>query len=65
MIIVMRVKINKTKQMLRVVASFALLIGLASCSSSSPLPNGQADLVKIADGKIVKVVDGDTVDIDI
>ena len=60
MIIVMRVKINKTKQMLRVVASFALLIGLASCSSSSPLPNGQADLVKIADGKIVKVVDGDT-----
>ena len=65
MITVMKVRIIKTTQMRGVIASFALLIGLASCSSSSPLPNGQVDLVKIADGKIVKVVDGDTVDIDI
>ena len=65
MITVMKVRIIETTQMRGVIASFALLIGLASCSSSSPLPNGQADLVKIADGKIVKVVDGDTVDIDI
>jgi len=65
MITVMKVRIIETTQMRGVIASFALLIGLASCSGSSPLPNGQADLVKIADGKIVKVVDGDTVDIDI
>ena len=60
MITVMRVKIYKTTQMRGVITSFALLIGLASCSNSSPPPNGQPDLVKIAD-----VIDGDTVDIDI
>ena len=60
MITVMRVKIYKTTQMRGVITSFALLIGLVSCSSSSPPPNGQPDLVKIAD-----VIDGDTVDIDI
>lgn len=57
-----------------VMTSFAVLIGLASCSSSSQLvlpPQGShTDLVKIADKKIVdvkimSVVDGDTVDIDI
>lgn len=60
MITVMRVKIYKTTQMCRVITTFALLIGFASCSNSSPSPNGQADLVEI-----VKVVDGDTVDIDL
>ena len=60
MITVMRVKIYKTTKMCGVITTFALLIGLASCSNSSPPPNGQADLVKI-----VKVVDGDTVDIDL
>jgi len=60
MITVMRVKIYKTTQMCGVITTFALLIGLASCSNSSPPPNGQADLVKI-----VKVVDGDTVDINL
>ena len=60
MITVMRVKIYKTTQMRGVITTFALLIGLASCSNSSPPPNGQPDLVKIAD-----VIDGDTVDIDI
>ena len=60
MITVMRVKIYKTTQMCGVITTFALLIGLVSCSSSSPQPNGQPDLVKIAD-----VIDGDTVDIDI
>ena len=65
MITVMRVKIYKTTQMRGVITSFALLIGLASCSGSSSPPNGQADLGKIADGKIAHVIDGDTVDIDI
>ena len=60
MITVMKVKIIKTTQMRGVTASFALLIGLASCSGSSSQPNGQADL-----GKIAHVIDGDTVDIDI
>jgi endonuclease YncB( thermonuclease family) len=64
MITVMKVKIIKTTQMRGVTASFALLIGLASCSGSSqllpPLQGGQADL-----GKIAHVIDGDTVDIDI
>jgi micrococcal nuclease len=60
MITVMKVKINKTTQMRGVITTFALLIGLASCSNSLPSPNGQADLVEI-----VKVVDGDTVDIDL
>ena len=60
MITVMRVKIYKTTQMCGVITSFALLIGLVSCSSSSPKPNGKSDLGKIAD-----VIDGDTVDIDI
>ena len=60
MITVMRVKIRKTTQMCGVITTFALLIGFASCSNSSPPPNGQANLVKIAD-----VIDGDTVDIDI
>ena len=60
MITVMRVKIYKTTQMRGVITSFALLIGLVSCSSSSPKPNGKSDLGKIAD-----VIDGDTVDIDI
>ena len=65
MITVMRVKIIKTTQMRGVITSFALLIGLVSCSSSSPQPNGQSDLGEIADGKIAHVIDGDTVDIDI
>ena len=68
MITVMRVKIYKTTQMRGVITSFALLIGLASCSNSSQLlkpQDGQADLVKIVDGKIAHVIDGDTVDIDI
>jgi micrococcal nuclease len=65
MITVMKVKIIKTTQMRGVTTSFALLIGLVSCSSSSPKPNGQSDLGKIADGKIAHVIDGDTVDIDI
>ena len=60
MFFIMRPNFNKTKKMCGVIASFALLIGLASCSNSSPPPNGQPDLVKIAD-----VIDGDTVDIDI
>ena len=64
MITVMKVKINKTTQMCGVITTFALLIGLASCSGSSqllpPLQGGQADL-----GKITHVIDGDTVDIDI
>ena len=60
MITVMRVKIYKTTQMCGVITTFALLIGLASCSNSSPPPNGKSDLGKIAD-----VIDGDTVDIDI
>ena len=60
MITVMRVKIYKTTQMRGVITTFALLIGLASCSNSSPPPNGKSDLGKIAD-----VIDGDTVDIDI
>jgi len=60
MITVMRVTINKTTQMRGVITSLALLIGLASCSGSSTPPRSQADLVKI-----VKVIDGDTVDIDI
>ena len=60
MITVMKVRINKTTQMCGVITTFALLIGLASCSNSSSPPNGQPDLVKIAD-----VIDGDTVDIDI
>ena len=64
MITVMKVRINKTTEMCGVIASFALLIGLASCSGSSqllpPLQGGQADL-----GKIAHVIDGDTVDIDI
>jgi micrococcal nuclease len=60
MITIMRVKIYKSTQMCGVITTFALLVGLASCSSSSPKPNGQPDLVKIAD-----VIDSDTVDIDI
>ena len=60
MITAMRVKIYKTTQMCGVITTFALLIGLASCSNSSPPPRNQTDLVKI-----VKVVDGDTVDIDL
>ena len=60
MITVMKVRIIKTTQMRGVIASFALLIVLASCSGSSTPPNGQADLVEIA-----HVIDGDTVDIDI
>ena len=60
MLFIMRPIFNKTKKMCGVIASFALLIGLASCSNSSPPPNGQPDLVKIAD-----VIDGDKVDIDI
>jgi len=58
MITVMRVKIHKTTLMCGVITTFALLIGLASCSSSSQPPLSQTDLVKI-----VKVIDGDTVDI--
>ena len=58
MIAVMRVKIHKTTLMCGVITTFALLIGLASCSSSSQPPLSQTDLVKI-----VKVIDGDTVDI--
>ena len=59
----MRPNFNKTKKMCGVIASFALLIGLASCSNSSqllPPQDRQSDLVKIA-----HVIDGDTVDIDI
>lgn len=59
----MRPNFNKTKKMCGVIAPFALLIGLASCSSSSqllPPQDRQSDLVKIA-----HVIDGDTVDIDI
>jgi len=63
MVTVMRVKINKTTQMRGVITTFALLIGLASCSGSSQPPLSQTDLVKIANVKIVKVIDGDTVDI--
>ena len=62
MITVMKVRINKTTQMCGVITSFFLLIGLASCSGSSP-PRSQANVVKIANVEIVKVVDGDTVDI--
>jgi len=64
MITVMKVRIIETTQMRGVIASFALLIGLASCSGSSqllpPLQGGQADLVKIP-----HVLDGAPVDIDI
>ncbi len=56
---------NRTKQMCGVITSFALLIGLASCSGSSPPLGSQVDLVKIVNGKIAHVIDGDTVDIDI
>lgn len=68
MITVMKVKINKTAQMCGVMIFFVLLIGLASCSNSSqllPPQDGQSEIVKIANVKIVKVVDGDTVDIDL
>ena len=68
MFFIMRPNFNKTKKMCGVIASFAVLIGLASCSNSSQLlkpQDGQADLVKIVDGKIAHVIDGDTVDIDI
>ncbi len=64
MITEMKVRINKTTQMRGVITTFAVLIGLASCSGSSqllpPLQGEQADL-----GKIAHVIDGDTVDIDI
>jgi micrococcal nuclease len=63
MFFIMRPNFNKTKKMCGVIASFALLIGLASCSNSSqllPPQDRQSDLVKIA-----HVIDGDTVDIDI
>ena len=63
MFFIMRPNFNKTKKMCGVIAPFALLIGLASCSSSSqllPPQDRQSDLVKIA-----HVIDGDTVDIDI
>ena len=64
MITVMKVRIIETTQMRGVIASFALLIGLAYCSGSTqllpPLKGVQAVLVKIA-----HVIDGDTVDIDI
>ena len=55
------IKINKITQMCGVMTSFAVLIGLASCSNLPRLPpqGGQADV------KIIIVVDGDTVDIDI
>ena len=65
MITVMRVTINKTTQMRGVITSLTLVIGLTSCSDSSTPPNGQADQVEIADGKIAHVIDGDTVDIEI
>ena len=65
MITVMRVTINKTTQMRGVITSLALLIGLASCSGSSSPTRSQTNAVKIANVKIVKVIDGDTVDIDI
>jgi micrococcal nuclease len=65
MFCIMRPNFNKTTPTSRVIASFALLVVLASCSGSSPPPNGQADLFKIADGKIAHVIDGDTLDIDI
>lgn len=64
MFFIMRPNFNKTKPMSGVIASFALLIGLASCSGSSP-QGGQADVVTIARVKITHVIDGDTVDIDI
>ena len=65
MITVMRVTINKTTQMRGVITSLFLLIGLASCSNSSSPTRSQTNAVKIANVEIVKVVDGDTVDIDI
>ncbi len=68
MLFIMRPTFNKTTKTSGVIASFALLVGLASCSNSSQLrlpqqqqqQSGQADLVEIA-----HVIDGDTVDIDI
>lgn len=60
----MRPNFNKTIRMSGVIASFALLIGLASCSDSLP-QGGQSDLVEIARAEIAHVIDGDTVDIDI
>jgi micrococcal nuclease len=65
MITAMRVKIYKTTQMCGVITTFALLIGLASCSNSSSPTRSQTNAVKIANVEIVKVVDGDTVDIDL
>jgi len=58
MFFIMSLNFNKTTQMRGVITSFALLIVLTSCSNSSSPPRSQADLVKI-----VKVIDGDTVDI--
>ena len=61
----MRLNFNKTMQASGVITSFALLIGFTSCSNLQPTRNGQADVAKIAHVKIVKVIDGDTVDIEI
>jgi len=67
MLFIMRPTFNKMTKTSGVIASFALLVGLTSCSGSSQLllppqqqQSGQADLVEIA-----HVIDGDTVDIDI
>jgi micrococcal nuclease len=69
MFFIMRLNFNKTRRASRVITSFALLIGITSCSNSTQLPlppqGGQTDVAKIAHAKIIKVVDGDTVEIDL
>ena len=69
MFFIMRLNFNKTLQASGVITSFVLLIVIMSCSNSSqlllPPQGGQTDLVEIAHVEILKVVDGDTVEIDL
>lgn len=64
MITVMSVKINKTMQICGVMSAFIAALSISACAGSPP-SNSQVEIVNFARVKIVKVVDGDTVDIDI
>lgn len=55
----MRPKINKKLQLCGVMVAFVLLVSIGACSGP-PSPSGQGNIVKI-----VKVIDGDTVDINL
>lgn len=64
MFFIMRQNFNKRLEMCGAMCVFIAALSISSCTGSPP-SQGQAEIVNIARVKIIKVVDGDTVDIDL